>query len=157
MTHSNVKDESCAFVSILLPTLKGVIGAVGMMLVFSIVFSGISLAFGDPDKAVTIFAYVSLALSALLCGVFGMVSDSERRIVVPLISGALYALVLIILSLFVRTEGGTVPMLWRVLAYAGCVLLSALGGFAVGRRQKNSGRNTKNPAALMRKRVSGKK
>ncbi len=157
MTHSNVKDESSALVGILLPALKGTVGAVAVMLALAALFSGISLTFGDPDKAVRLFAYAALAVSALLCGAFGMISDGQRRIVVPIISGALYVLVLVILSLFVQTEGGSAPMLWRVLAYVLCVLLSAFGGFIVSGRKKRSQGNTKNPAALMRKRVSGKK
>lgn len=157
MTRSNANNESSVLVDILFPSLKAVGLALGVMLVLAALFSGISLAFGDPDGVAAILAYVTLALSALLCGVFGMISDKERRIVVPLISGALYVLVLIILSLFVHTDEAGMPILLRALVYAACVILSFLGGILAGRRRNASGRSTKNPAALMRKRISGKK
>ncbi len=156
MTHSNAKDESSALIGILIPALKGTAFAVGTMLLLAALFSGVSLAFGDPDKVLTLFAYAAFALSSLFCGMFSMVSDEQRRIIVPIISSALYVLVLVVLSLFVKAEE-SVPILWRVIAYAVCVLLSVFGGFIVSGRRKSKGKNTKNPAALMRKRVSGKK
>lgn len=157
MTHSFMGEAEYPFTKVMLNALKGALISVGSAVLMSLVCCAIALAFADPRQIAALFSMVVLAASSFIGGVFAMRLSGGQRFLAPAVSGGLYVLILWLLSFILKTDGDAVFSLWQLFSYVGCVLLSLFGGFIARKRRVRIGDGAKNPAALMRKKISAKK
>ena len=107
--------------------LKGVLAAIISSAVLLLVLSFIAYTRADPDSYVTIFAGVALYASAFICGFVAVKKNRESGLLCGLVSGAIYAMLIMGMSLIARTtDGSSSP--WKWVIYLVILGISALGG-----------------------------
>ena len=107
--------------------LKGVLAAIISSAVLLLVLSFIAYTRADPDSYVTIFASVALYVSAFICGFVAVKKNRESGLLCGLVSGAIFTMLIIGMSLIARTTDESSSNLKWVI-YLVILGVSALGG-----------------------------
>lgn len=133
--------------------LKGSGIGVGVAVILALVFTAVALMTEDPDKLIGILAYAALFIGALAAGIAAPRQGIARALSSAL-SGAGYALIIWLASIFFRGSGeATLPFYVALILYIACVGVSTLGGLIFGGTCRRSVSGKKNPAALIRKQL----
>ncbi len=127
-------------VSVLKNALKGVLFAIPIMLLLTLIAAYIAYTREDPNSAVGVFSFTILYISALLAGLFASKGGKESPLLSAALSGVMLAFILLIVSFFFGEEysagyGWGIGLLIR----SSLVAVSALGGF-IGIHKVNSKR-----------------
>ncbi|MBQ9779649.1 MAG: TIGR04086 family membrane protein [Clostridia bacterium] len=112
-------------------------------LVLLLIVTAVAYASPDPDSLTTPLSMGALGLTALLGGLVAARRGGSRPLVCGLLSGLLFNVLLLALSLFFGedarqslTLGLSSPLLWGL--HGAVVLIAALGGKIGGRRPQKS-------------------
>ena len=111
--------------------LLGIASAVLLLLLFT------AVAYEQPDPASVVqpLALAALVLSSVLCGVFAG-RPSENPLLAGAVSGAIYMLVLTLLSLLsLGDASGEISALWNIILHASVIAASVLGAW-IGRKRR---------------------
>ena len=127
-------------VSVLKNALKGVLLAIPIMLLLTLIAAYIAYTREDPNSAVGALSFTILYISALLAGLFASKGGKESPLLSAALSGVMLAFILLIVSFFFGEEhsagyGWGIGLLIR----SSLVAVSALGGF-IGIHKVNSKR-----------------
>lgn len=153
MATKNCRDESFTIGTLLFASLKGALLGIAVLLGMSIIMTAVSLGFADPMSAVNVLSYMALGIGALVCGIAALKWDAEQSLLASVIGGAMYVLILWIVSLFVPRGEVSMPAVWTAVAYAACVIVSLVGGLVARPRRERFGEGRKSPTAVMRKQL----
>lgn len=149
-----MRDESVGSAAFLGAAFRGMLCGIGTAVGLALILSAAALAQEDPDSVIVIFAYASLLLGALICGLASMRSDRGHGMLTPLVGGAGYVLVLWLVSLFFRANAeNAVPPIGMALGYLGCLAVALAGGLIVRPRRGRVNPAKGNPTALVRKQL----
>ncbi len=124
-------------------SLKALAVAVCIALVLMLIFTFISMTKQDPEKYLEGFVYFCLYIPALFCGYCAAKEHKMKYIPTALLSGAMFALFIFIISLFYG--GGTEPTGLRWLLYLLIPFCSLVGGVLASPKQKTLRRRKKTP------------
>ena len=153
---SKDNDNVATFGSLLISAVKGALVGVLVTLVLSFLFSALALAIPDPDAALGVLAYVSLALASLFVGICCIKCDGERRVFASLVGGGMYALILFTVSLFMRTDNSP-SLILSLLVYLACIGIAAVGGALGKPKRARIGEGKNSRAASIRRKLGAKK
>ncbi len=123
--------------------LKGVLAAIISSAVLLLVLSFIAYTRADPDSYVSIFAGAALYVSAFICGFVAVKKNRESGLLCGLTSGGIFTLMIIGLSLIMRTtDGGGSPLRWVMyLVILGISTLGGVVGVPSGKVKRNKRKN----------------
>ena len=118
--------------------LRSVLPALGIAALLLLAAAAIVYAQPDPGRAALPAALAALYVSALLCGFFAARNVRQSPLATGAAAGGLFLLLITLLSLLPRVDGGTgfSPLL-SAAAHA-AVLLAALCGALLGGRRKTT-------------------
>lgn len=153
MVKRDYRDESCGIGELLLASLKGTLLGIAVLIGLSLIMTAVSLGLGDPMSALNVLAYAALGIGAFACGMASFKWDSQQSLLTSVIGGAMYVLILWLISLFIPRTGESMPAVWTAVAYAACVIVSLIGGLMAKPRRERFGEGRKSPAAVMRKQL----
>ncbi len=107
--------------------LKGVLAAIISSAVLLLALSFVAYTRADPDSYVSIFAGIALYVSAFMCGFVAVKKNRESGLLCGLLSGGIFTVLIVLMSLLARTtDGGGSPLRW--VMYLIVVAISMLGG-----------------------------
>ena len=139
----NAKESSSdgGFASLLMAALFSLPFTVILGLVFLLISTAVAYAQPDPDKFTLPLALGSLSLTALLGGLIAARRRQHHCLICGLLSGLLFTLLLLVLSLFLKNDAQTPinaglsgALSWAV--HIGVLLLEALGAL-IGSRHRS--------------------
>lgn len=110
---------------LVLNSLKGMAIGLGTALVLMLLLNFIALKGSDPDKPLSVFAYVAEGIGAAVSGFAASKINKERGIEVGGIAGAMYACLLVLGGL---VTGGSIRFGAAVIVSIASVLISGLFG-----------------------------
>ncbi len=143
--------------AVLMSGFKGMIVGIISTLVLAAVFTGVSLAFGEPRRVADLLSYAALVLTALGVGISAVRFDREHRLTSALVGGCMYALLMLAASLFIGTDGEAGAMLLKLGVWAAFVGVCMLGGAMGKGRRVRVGEGNNSPTALARRRLAARK
>ena len=119
--------------------LKGVLAAIISSAVLLLVLSFIAYTRADPDSYVSIFAGIALYVSAFICGFVAVKKNRESGLLCGLTSGGIFTLMIIGLSLIMRTaDAESSPLRWVMyLVVLGISILGGVVGVPSGKAKRN--------------------
>ena len=128
--------------------LKGLAAALIFAATLSFIFTAVALGMDDPMKPLGIFALGTLFIGAAVGGIVsGKLYENPAA---GLFTGALYVLIVWLISLFFARDGKASPLL-TALFYALCLFAAFLGSFLSGRSRGRRQVKNHSPAARRRK------
>ena len=87
-----------------LDALKGMAAGILAAIIIMLIFNLIALKGDDPDKPLTVFAYISEAAGAAVCGIVSAKIRREQGMAVGALSGAMYACILLLGALIPKGD-----------------------------------------------------
>ncbi|MBR6682455.1 MAG: TIGR04086 family membrane protein [Clostridia bacterium] len=119
--------------------LKGVLAAIVSSTVLLLVLSFIAYTRADPDSYVPIFAGIALYVSAFICGFVAVKKNRESGLLCGLVSGAIFTVLIVALSLAMRTsDAGGSSLKWVMyLVVLGISILGGVVGVPSGKAKRN--------------------
>lgn len=159
MANNIKKDEPDSLSGLFGAALRGLAAGLVCVIALALILSAAALALEDPMRLLEAFALAALFIGAFVDGFTAARALREGGIVVGLTGGALYVLVIWLVSLFFRggENAAAVSPLWLALGYLGCVAIALLGCIAGRPRAKRVREGSKSPAALARRHLKSVK
>ena len=119
--------------------LKGVLAAIVSSAVLLLVLSFIAYTRADPDSYVPIFAGIALYVSAFICGFVAVKKNRESGLLCGLVSGTIFTVLIVALSLAMRTsDAGGSSLKWVMyLVVLGISILGGVVGVPSGKAKRN--------------------
>ncbi len=157
MANTKKKDESAVVAELPRAALKGVLLGIALAALLMLVISALLLTATDPEPLIGWLSAATLLIGAFACGISSVRADSSRSALTGFVSGALYVLVMWLISLFFRgNESEPISSLGLAIGYAACVAASFVGGLLA--RGSNSKRmrpreGKHSPTALARRQL----
>ncbi len=113
--------------------------SVAVSFVFLLIFCTIAYRTDNPNKYIRPLSYVTLGISALICGFISSKKIGMSSLICGLIGGFIYAVIMFIASLPIENQSGR-SLGFNILVYIAVILLSAVGGI-IGGARKISGKH----------------
>lgn len=119
-----------------LNSLKSLAAAFLLAALLIFIFNFIALKGDDPSKNISLFAYTALFLSSFFGGIVTSLINKEKGLIGGTVTGALYAIIIFITSLFLCKDGDF-DLVKAFLICIGLIAISALGGFIALPKEKS--------------------